>query len=182
MSAKTAAMSAFRLATTTLLLAAPLAQAQSIAPGLWQMQHEMNMPGQPDMAAQMAQMREQLKNMPPEMRKMMEQQAGVKMGPGGSVSICLRPEDVREGLVREGREEGGCTFTKISRSGNTWRGQVVCKQPPGTGNFTTVIHNPAHYTTTAQLDSPQHGQMTMKTEARRVAADCGGRRPIKPTK
>ena len=38
------------------------AQAQTIQPGLWEFKHDMRMPGRPDVAAQMAQMREQMTN------------------------------------------------------------------------------------------------------------------------
>ena len=64
------------------------AQAQTIQPGLWEFKHDMRMPGRPDVAAQMAQMREQMKNLPPEARKMMEQQmAGHGMGMGADGAL-----------------------------------------------------------------------------------------------
>ena len=53
---------------------ASTAQAQSLQPGLWEIQQDIRTPGRPEVAAQMAQAREQMKNMPPAMRKQMEQQ------------------------------------------------------------------------------------------------------------
>ncbi|NYT25010.1 DUF3617 domain-containing protein [Alcaligenaceae bacterium] len=152
------------------------AHAQSVQPGLWEIQHDMRIPGQPDISAQMAQMREQMKGLPPEARKMMEQQMGsmgIGMGEGTALRICLAPEDIKDDVIREGDTEGDCTFTKVSRSGNTWRGHMVCTDPPSQGDFTTTLHGPAHYTTEATLTSPEHGRIDMKTDARRISGDCG---------
>ena len=45
------------------------AQAQSLQPGLWEIKQDIRMPGRPEVAAQMARAREQMKNMPPAVRK-----------------------------------------------------------------------------------------------------------------
>lgn len=165
--------------TTLAIVAACIAaaaQAQSIDPGLWEFKNDMRMPGQPDMAAQMAQMREQMKSLPPETRKMMEQQMasqGIGMGADGALRLCISPEDAKQDPIREGRTEGDCTYTQVKRSGNTWTGRVSCKEPPSQGDFTTTLHSAAHFTTKATLKSKQHGRIDMSTEARRLSADCG---------
>lgn len=150
--------------------------AQNVQPGLWEIKHDMRMPGQPDITTQMAQLREQLKALPPEARKMMEQQMGsmgIGLGGDASLRICLTPEDIKDDVIREGHTEGDCTFTKVSRSGNTWRGKMVCTEPAGQGDFTTTLHSPTHYTTEAIITSAEHGRVEMKTDARRISADCG---------
>ena len=155
-------------------------QAQAIQPGLWEFKHDMRMPGQPDMAAQMAQMREQMKNLPPEARKMMEQQMesmGVGMGANGALRLCISPEDAKQEPVREGHTEGDCTYTQVKRSGSTWSGRLTCKEPPSQGDFTTTLHSAAHFTTKAALTSKEHGRIDMSTEARRLSADCGTLKP-----
>ncbi|SMB22606.1 conserved exported protein of unknown function [Sterolibacterium denitrificans] len=152
------------------------AHAQGVQPGLWEFSHDMKMPGQPDMNARMAQMREQLKNLPPEARRMMEQQMsgmGVGIGEGGALRMCITPEDARDDFIREGRTEGDCTFTQVKRSGNTWRGRIVCKASASQGDFTTTLHGPTHFSTVANMTSKQHGRVDMKSEARRVSGDCG---------
>lgn len=161
-------------------LAASLAHAQGIDPGLWEFRHDIRVPGQPDMAAQMAQMREQMKNMPPETRKMMEQQMaghGMGMGSDGALRLCIGPEDAQRDPVREGHTEGDCTFSQVKRNGNTWTGRVVCKEPPSQGDFTTALHSATHFSTRAVLTSKQHGRMDMNTEARRLSTDCGALKP-----
>ena len=161
------------------------AQAQTIQPGLWEFKHDMRMPGRPDMAAQMAQMREQMKSLPPEARKMMEQQLaghGVGMGADGALRLCIGPEDAKQDPIREGHTEGDCTYTHVKRSGNTWTGRLTCKEPPSQGDFTTTLHSATHFTTKAALTSKEHGRIDMNTEARRLSADCGTLKPVaKPT-
>ncbi len=150
-------------------VSAGAAQAQTIDPGLWEMQTSMQIPG----------LQEQLKNMPPEVRKMMEQQMGIGVaaGKGGrtAVRVCLAPEDVREGPIREGHKEGDCTYTQVSRSAKTWKGRMVCTNPPSQGDFTVTLHSPRHYTSRAvmQVQGKDGGRTEMDVEARRVSADCG---------
>ena len=147
------------------------AQAQTIQPGLWEFKHDMRMPGRPDVAAQMAQMREQMKNLPPEARKMMEQQMaghGMGMGADGALRLCIGPEDAKQDPIREGHTEGDCT----------WTGRLTCKEPLSQGDFTTTLHSATHFTTQAALTSKEHGRIDMNTEARRLSADCGTLKPV----
>ena len=163
------------------LALAGAAQAQTIQPGLWEFKHDMRMPGRPDVAAQMAQMREQMKNLPPEARKMMEQQMaghGMGMGADGALRLCIGSEDAKQDPIREGRTEGDCTYTQVKRSGNTWTGRLTCKEPLSQGDFTTTLHSATHFTTQAALTSKEHGRIDMNTEARRLSADCGTLKPV----
>lgn len=160
------------------------AQAQSIDPGLWEFTHDMRAPGQPDMSAQMAQMRQQMKNLPPEARKMLEQQMagrGIGLGDNGALRVCIGPDDARREPISEGRTDGDCTYTQVARSGNTWTGRMACTKPPSKGDFTTTLHSSTHFSTKAVLTSEQ-GRMNLTTEARRVSADCGTLKPaVAPT-
>lgn len=159
-----------------LTLATPAA-AQEIRPGLWEIKHDMQIPGQPDLSTQMAQMqammKEQLKNMPAEQRRMMEQRMGARMADNGATRICLTPEDVKAGIVREGHRQGQCTFTKVQRTGKTWQAHMQCTEPPGEGDFKVTVHGPTHYSSEGVLTNKEHGRMVMKTEARHVSSDCG---------
>lgn len=160
------------LGTAVLLPAALLAsaaQAQSVEPGLWEMKSRMQMPG----------LQAQLKDMPPEVRKMMEQQMGIGLGAGDdglpAVRLCLTPADVREGPIREGQREGDCTYTQVSRSDKLWKGRLVCANPPSQGEFTVTLHSPQHYTSHAVMQSQGKGggRTEMEVEARRLSGDCG---------
>jgi hypothetical protein len=163
---------------------ATAAQAQSLQPGLWEIKQDIRTPGRPEVAARMARAREQMKNIPPAMRKQMEQQMaqrGVGLGDGGAVRLCISPEEAQTGPVREGKVEGQCTYTKVSHIGNTWRGTMVCKEPPSQGEFTTTLHSPERFTSQAVLTGKE-GRTEMKSEGRRVSVDCGalGKKPAKP--
>ena len=128
-----------------------------------------------------AQMREQMKSLPPEARKMMEQQLaghGMGMGADGALRLCIGPEDAKQDPIREGHTEGDCTYTQVKRSGNTWTGRLTCKEPPSQGDFTTTLHSATHFTTKAALTSKEHGRIDMNTEARRLSADCGTLKPV----
>lgn len=157
------------------------AQAQTLQPGLWEFKHHVQMAGGDNaMAQRMAQMQEQLKNMPPESRKMMQEQLAsqgisMNMGAGGEpvvLRVCIGPEEAKADPVREGHSEQGCTYTKVSRQGNTWKGRVVCQEPPSQGEFTTTLHSATHFSTQARVTSQEHGPVQMSTQARRIADDC----------
>jgi len=164
-----------------LITAAGGAAAQETRPGLWEFKTEMKMPGQPDLQAQMAKMQEQLKNLPPEQRRMIEQQMGsmgVGLGPGGAIRTCVTPELARRDPIREGQREGDCTYSQVKRTGNVYRGTVTCTQPPSTGQFETTLHDPGRFTTRATMTAKE-GRMDMVTEGRWVAADCGSVAPAR---
>ncbi|GAB1382696.1 MAG TPA: DUF3617 domain-containing protein [Ottowia sp.] len=162
-----------------LTLNLPAAYAQTIEPGLWEIKQDIRTPDRPEMAAQMAQMREQMKNLPPQARKQMEQQMasmGVGLNPDGAIRNCVSPEEARQDVIREGDKKDDCTYTKVSRTGNVWRGRMVCTNPPSQGDFTTTLHDRKHYTTEAVITGQDKGRptrMEMKMDARFVSADCG---------
>lgn len=164
------------LAALSLVLAcAGAAQAQGVEPGLWEFKHDIRIPGQPDVSAQMAQMRQQMKTMPPQLRQMMEQQLasmGVGIGEGGALRVCMSAEDARRGPVREGQRDNDCTYTQVKRSGNSWSGRVRCADPVRQGEFSTTLHSAAHFNTRAVLDGAD-GRTEMNMDARRLGADCG---------
>ncbi len=168
------------LLSLALIAVCPAVLANEIEPGLWEFRTKMDSPdGSSPVAAQMAQMQEQLKNLPPEVRKMMEQQmagAGVALGTGGegmSFRVCITPEDAKAGPIREGQQEGECVYSRVQQKGNTWSGRVTCSEPQMQGDFTTTLHSPSHHTTEAQMQGQSIGTMTMQTESRRLGSDCG---------
>lgn len=155
------------------------AQAQTIDPGLWELKNDVRMPDRPEFAAQMAQMREQMKNLPPEARKMMEQQMagmGVALGGDGAIRRCVSPEEAKSDVIREGYTEDNCTYTQVSRSGNVWRGTLMCTNPQSQGEFMVTLHDSRHYTMEARMTGQDEGRptrMEMTVDARFVSADCG---------
>lgn len=154
--------------------------AADLKPGLWEFKSRTDMPGMPDMSAQMAQMQEQMKSMPPEARRMMEQQMaghGVAMGKDGAVQVCITPDSARNGGVWAGKSQGDCSYTNTSTTATLVRGTINCTKPKATGDFEAQLDGPTHFTSKVNMKSAD-GAMKVDTDARWVAADCG---KIKPT-
>jgi hypothetical protein len=152
-----------------------VAQAADVRPGLWEFRStRLNVAGLPDMSSQMALMQQQLKNLSPDMRRMMEEQMaarGVTLGNDGTVRSCITPEQAKQDNIYSGRTEGNCTLANVVKAGNTVKGRLTCTQPLASGDFEARIDGPEHFTTRVDMKSPQ-GDMQMETDARWVSAQC----------
>ena len=166
---------AHRLAAGLLLLAAATAQAADIRPGLWEFRStRMSAAGMPDMSAQMAEMQKQMKNLPPETQRMLQQQMaarGVQLGKDGAVRSCITPEQARHDSIYAGPGDGRCTLASIARSGNRVRGRLTCSQPQGSADFDTTLDGPEHMRTRVVMHSAQ-GEIQLDSDARWIAP-CG---------
>lgn len=162
----------------SLCLVFPLAvQAQEIRPGLWEFKSSSTTPGAPDMAAQMAEMQAQLKNLPPEQRRMLEQQmaaSGVGIAGNGNIRVCITPEEAARNAIYSGRQEDDCSYSKVQRTGNTIRGEVSCRNPKSQGSFVSTIHSREHFSSRMEMQSAE-GRMQASTEARWLHSDCAKR-------
>lgn len=162
--------------TASGLAAAP---PTDIRPGLWEFRStRLNIAGLPDMSAQMTQAQQYLRSLPPDMRRMVEQQMaarGVKLGNDGTVRSCITPEQAKSDTVYSGKTEGNCTLDQVVKSGSTVRGRLSCTQPTATGDFEAQVQSPERFTTRVNMNS-QRGDLHMETDARWIGADCGARR------
>jgi hypothetical protein len=158
-------------------------QATDVRPGLWEFRStRLNVGGLPDMSSQMAQMQQQLKNLPADMRRMMEQEMaarGVTLGSDGTVRSCITPDQAKQDNIYSGRTEGDCTLTNVVKTGNTVKGHVNCTQQQAGGDFEARIEGPEHFTTRVNMKSPR-GDMQMETDARWVSAQCGAAPGLAP--
>ncbi|MFT3856042.1 MAG: DUF3617 domain-containing protein [Aquabacterium sp.] len=163
------------------------ADSPPIKPGLWEITTESrSVDGKalPDMSAQMA---EQLKKMPPEMRKQMEthmKAQGVQMVPGKGgtgVRMCLTRDMLDQDRWQQ--SQGDCRNTGMNRAGNTWTWHFQCTQPPGEGEGKTTFEGSTAYATEMHLKTQHQGRMqtmTMKHRGKWLGADCGDIKPITP--
>src|SRR4051812_16254283 len=113
------------------------AAAQSLKPGLWEMQHKVQGNAQMDQA--MAEMQKQLAGMSPEQRKQMETMMasrGVQMAPGADggmrMKICMTKEMAERNDIPANR--GDCKTGPQQRSGNTVKMAFTCTNPPSSGD------------------------------------------------
>lgn len=164
-----------------------VAQAQSMKPGLWEMQNKMG--GNPQMDQAMAQMQQQMASMTPEQRKMMLDmmaKQGVSMAPtkGGAmaVRVCITPEmAARQELPSQ--TEGDCTTTVTSRSGNTMKMKFACKNPASDGEGTYTFQGDTAYVANMVVRASHQGKpqtTTIDSQGKWVAADCGNIKPVRP--
>lgn len=159
------------------------AQAQSTKPGLWEIQNKVG--GNPEVDKAMAEMQQQMASMPPAQRKMMEDMMaaqGVKMGSGGgmTVQVCITPEMAKRQEVPS-QNDGDCTTTVQSRSGNTMKATFNCKNPPSSGEGTYVFRGDTGYDMKMLVKTVEGGKTvttTMEGSGRWLGADCGKVRPI----
>lgn len=169
---------------TAAVLVGSIATGQALAgptqlrPGLWE--HRFTMESQSgEMERSMQQMQEELANMPPEQRKMMEQMMasqGVQVGPGGhSVRICLSQEQAARGMVPQ--QDGNCRQEVVKRSGNTIKYRFNCTgNPPSSGEGEVTIISPTAYTGKSIVNTTVNGQpdrITMEQSGKWLSDDCG---------
>ena len=167
-------------AAAVLALALP-AGAQTMKPGLWEMNNKVS-GGQMDPA--LAEMQQQLAQMPPEQRKQMEAmmaQRGVKMAdaPGGgmAVQMCMTREMVERSEVPLDK---GCTMTRNERSAGKVRFAYTCSNPPSSGEGEASF-TPESYASRATIRTVVDGKpetMTMEGKGRWLKADCGNVKPV----
>ena len=168
-----------------LVTCAAAAHAQTpppIKPGLWQVQSEREVDGQ---KARMPDMNEQMKNMPPEVRKQIEammKARGVDMSGGaGEMKICVTRELLDQGKWQN--EQGTCKTDYSSRSGSSWKWHTSCSEPVAETDGEAIFAGPENYTvkTVTKMiiqGEPKTSRMTLNSKW--MGADCGDVKPINP--
>lgn len=174
-----------RIAAAAGLVAfASFASAQSLKPGLWESTHKSEFGAGGEMQQRMAQAQQQMANMPPEQRKMMEEmmaRRGMSMNAGGSgmtVKYCLTKEQAERRDVPTGR--GDCKTTKQQLSGGTMHFAFTCTNPPSSGEGEVTFSSPEAYHMKMATTSTVQGRpekMAMEASGRWLGADCGDIRP-----
>jgi hypothetical protein len=163
------------------------AGAQSLKPGLWEINQKMQMSGA--QGAQMAEAQQQMANLPPEQRKMMEEmmaKQGVKMGQGGpgggmSIQMCMTREMAERNDVPTQR--GDCKTTQQSRSGKTMKMAFTCANPPSSGEGEVTFASPEAYNMKMAVTTQAQGKpekMNMEASGKWLASDCGNIKPMMP--
>jgi hypothetical protein len=167
------------IASALLAAAALGAQAQTMKPGLWEVQQQMQMDEK--QRKQMDEMRKQMAAMPPEQRKMMEdmmarQGLGVDLASGTQkVKLCLTKEDVtRDTPPVDQRKD--CSYDG-SRSGATQTIKYRCTKPASQGVIEIVGAGPERYTMKMNGTDEKGRPFAMQGEGRWLAADCGNVKP-----
>lgn len=165
-----------RVLALMVCLAAPLAQAQVLQPGLWELSSSnMQVDGQqmPDLQVMLS----QLQMMAPQQRAAMEQmleKQGVTLG-GKGVRICLTQEQVKNEQIPLTDPKSGCTQQITERTGATWKFKFSCPRAQGTGTAQFLsdrefnTHVIGSFNATGQQ---QNGSMDTRCMARSAVRHC----------
>ncbi len=168
--------------------------AQSMKPGLWEINNKMHS-SDGEMEKAMAQAQQQMANMPPEQRKMMQDmmaKQGVSMGPAGkggagmSMKLCMTKEMAERNEVPTSSQqhEGNCTHNRSPMAGNTMKISYTCTNPPSSGEGQVTFTSNEAYSMKMSMKSEgakgKPHQMNMDASAKWLGADCGSIKPMVP--
>lgn len=170
-------------ATLALALCAAtgLAQAQKLAPGLWETTMTMKAQGG-EMEAGMAKMQAEMAKMPPEQRKMVEEMmakrgVGMAAGKPNAVRTCISKERAENMDIPEQQDnERNCKRESMERSGSTMKFKYSCTNPPSTGQGEYTFNGDKSYSGKMLIDTQVKGQpqqMEMQQQGKWISADCG---------
>jgi hypothetical protein len=185
----------FQLTALCLLAlgAAVPASAQTVRPGLWEINNKMAGASDPRMQemrkaqlANMAAMRKQVDSMPPEQRKQMQAmmaklgQASQMTEDGGmTMKMCVTPEmAAQQKLTTQQRE--GCTNTRSPAVGGVIKISYSCVKPASHGEGTVTLSGDTGYTMNMTMHVTEGGRNTttsMATSGKWLAASCGDVKP-----
>lgn len=170
------------------------AQAQKIAPGLWEHTITMKMSGNPQMEEGLKRMQEQLASMPPEKRKQMEEMmarhggtnlsgmTGMMAGKPTAVKVCITPEQAARDHIPT--SNGDCQQLDTQRSGKTMKVKFTCTREDGSsmsgqGEY-TLVSDKEHSGHMVMDGTGRQGQpihMEVDQAGRWLGADCGDVKP-----
>lgn len=162
------------------------AAAQTMKPGLWEINNKMGGDMGAQMAAAQAQMQKQMASMSPEQRKQMEKmmgQQGVSMAPGAGGGMAARVCISKEMAARNEPppQQGDCKQEQLQKTGNTTRFKYTCSKPPSSGEGEVTMHSPESYTMKMKTTTQTKGKpesMTMEAQGKWLSNDCGTLKPI----
>lgn len=191
-------MSLRMLSLSVACLCAAVAQAAppNLKPGLWEMKAEGDMPGlggadaRAQVDAGMAEMRAQLAKLPPEQRRMIEQQMGQMglgldtSGKGMALRICLTAEDIRREALPMSDDDNDCEHKVVTRSDKRWVAEIKCREPQMTGTAEAVFDSATAYRVNVKGMVKEGGKsqpFDTRMSWTHVSSNCGNVKPMSAT-
>jgi uncharacterized protein DUF3617 len=171
------------LVATMLCAASFCASAQSMKPGLWEINNKMQADGK--RGNDMDKMQQEMAKMSAEDRKMMEgmmAKHGVGVGNAGpgsiSTKICVTREMAERNEIPS--QKDGCKQSVSPRSGNTMKIAFTCTNPPSSGEGQVTFVSAEAYTMNMTMTTVADGQpqkVNMDAAGKWLSADCGAVKP-----
>ena len=177
-------LSVAALAAAQLAAAAPSpsqqAPAQSIKPGLWQINSKMSSPDA-ETSQLMSTLLTQFGSLPPEQRAMVEQMANKngmampKVGADGAigVSACVTPEMAARRQIPTG-QPGDCTSNNVAVPGG-WQISFRCNNPVSSGEGKLSFVGDTGFTMNLQVNTSARGaqeRINVASSGSWIAATC----------
>lgn len=176
-----------KTAMTLLCLAALPALAQTLKPGLWELNNRIAS-ASPETMAVMAAAQQQMANMAPEQRKQIEQMmarngVNMQMGDGGGVKVtyCLTKEMAEKQELPTG-QPGQCSTTRTPVPGGM-NVTFTCTRPPSSGNGQVIFNGNTGFSMRMNVNSSAQGKpqnVVVEGNGRWLGADCGSVAPAAP--
>ncbi|MFI5444049.1 DUF3617 domain-containing protein [Polaromonas sp. UC242_47] len=173
------------LASLAALAFAAPAGAQTMKPGLWEATNKLG--GSPEMDQAMAQMQQQMANMPPAQRKQMEEmmaKQGMSVSgaaKGGMVMKMCITQDMADRQQLPIQQPGNCTTTTSDKSSTGMKLTFSCTNPPSSGEGQFTFTGDTAYTMAMKINSGGQGTpktTTVNTSAKWLNSDCGAIKPM----
>lgn len=159
------------------------ASAQTMKPGLWEVNNKMQADGK--MGQDMAKSQQRMAKMSPEKRKMVQDmmaKQGVTMGDGGpgaiGTKVCMTKEMVERNETPSQKDD--CKQNASPRSGNTMKISFNCSNPPSSGEGQITFVSPEAYTMNMTMNRVAEGKpqkVNMEATGKWLSADCGAIKP-----
>ena len=170
--------------TALLFLAALPAHAQTMRPGLWEVNNKVG--GSPEMDKAMANMQQQMANLLPAQRKAMEdmlasQGVGLSGVSGGGMvaKICITKEMSASNQMPV-LQQGSCTTTS-DKTAMSMKMKFDCTNPPSSGEGQFTFAGDTAYTMKMVVNSAAQGvpkNTTLDTSGKWLTSDCGAVKPM----
>jgi len=163
------------------------AWSQSVKPGLWEATHKTQMEGNSETAQKMAQAQQQIANLPPDQRKMVEdmmKSRGISMSGGSSgtgitVKYCMTKEMAERRAVPTQR--GDCKSTNTPIGPGKMKIAFSCTNPPSSGEGEITFASGEAYSMKMVVNTTVQGKpekVSMEGSGRWLGADCGDIKPF----
>jgi hypothetical protein len=169
--------------------ALPAAAQTTLKPGLWELSNRIAS-GSSETMAMMAAAQQQMANLPPEQRKMIEQKmaqhgvSSMNLGEGGGVKLtyCLTKEMAEKQELPSG-QPGQCNTTRTPMPGGL-NVTFTCTRPPSSGSGQVIFNGNTGYSMRMNVTGQGNGkaqQMTVEGTGRWLSADCGAAAKAAPS-
>lgn len=163
---------------TAFFLGVSPVHAVEMLPGLWEFSSDeievngMQMPG-------VAEMIEQMEDLPPEQKKMMEDmlaEQGVELGARG-MRICLSEAQVKSRKLPF-QDEPGCSQEVTEQTERNWTFTFQCDDAKGRGETRLISEREVSSLIESEYRvGDQQGISSMKSQGKWVSTDCGSLEP-----